>query len=159
MKIKLVIFILLLICNRAFPQFVENKYNYNNLTVNLDIIDNVRQVVKGCFYSWFKKLDVTTRIHLMEHLKPEGLFLFNPVEINSIADALNIYTINNLDTCQNETILGDLTTTYISIALDQYLSDKSSNRAVNEKYNDILEKTYNQQYHHFVRYEFRNFQI
>ncbi len=153
MKIKLVIFILLLISNRSFPQLSETKYKNTNLTVNLDFINNVRQVVKGCFYSWFKSLDIVNRIHLMEHLKPEGLFLFNPTEVNFLSDALNIYTIDNINTCQNETILGDLTTTYISIALDQYLSDKSSNREVNEKYNAILEKTYNQQYNNFSQYK------
>ena len=156
MKKKFAISILLLMGNSAFSQplnYIRENDNYYNLTNDLDFIGNVRQAVKGCFNSWFKKLSISNRMHLMEYLKPEGLFSLTADEINSYSDSLNKFTIDNLNICKNDNILGDLTTTYISIGLEQYLTEKSNNRPYNEKYNAIFEKSYNQQYKNYANNE------
>lgn len=136
----------------------DTKYRYDDLTVYLDFIGNVRRNVKNCFNSWFKKLDINIKVHLMEQLKPDGTTSLTFSEINAISDELNKYTTDNLNRCQNDDVLGDISTVYISIALDQYLSDKSNSRPYNEKYNAIFEKQYNQQYKNAARDEQKKFQ-
>ncbi|APJ04404.1 hypothetical protein [Silvanigrella aquatica] len=111
-----------------------------------DALGKVRQSLKGCFNSWFKELHVSDKIYLMEYLKPDGNCLFNPEEILNLSNSLNNFTLNNLNSCQNDNILGNITTLYITIELEQYLTDKTSNRTFNEKYNSILELTYNNLY-------------
>lgn len=121
------------------------KYNYSDLTISFNTFSDVRQVVKGCFYSWFKKLEINTRLNLMEYLKPNGVYTLSQEEINHMSSDLDAFTYENSSTCKNDNILGDITTTFITIELEQYLTDKSNNTDFNIRYNDIFEKVFDNQ--------------
>lgn len=94
----------------------------------------------------------------MEHLKPNPTFTLTPDDINYLSNSLNKYTIDNSQICKNDNILGDITTTYITIDLEQYLTDKSNNKPTNEKYNDLFERSFDHQYKNHATLEINKFQ-
>ena len=42
-----------------------SKYNYNNLSISFNVMPEVTKIVKGCFFSWFKKIESNTRLNLI----------------------------------------------------------------------------------------------
>ena len=135
------------------------KYNYNNLTISYEILGDVRQTVKGCFNSWFKKIDLDTKMNLMEHLNPNGLVVLDPEQIKFISDNIAKYAKDYFKSCKNDNYLGDISTVYISMGLEQYLTDKSNNMSGDKKYNDIFESVFAYQYTNFSENAFKRFQF
>ncbi len=131
--------------NWLIKKFKDSGYNYSNLSIYLNSSDELGKNVKGCFNSWFKSLQPSERLTLTEHFKPNGLYVLSKQEIENLSNGLLNYTIDNLQTCKNDNILGDITTAFIAIGLDQYVSDKLNNFSPNSRYNDILEKLFDQQ--------------
>lgn len=119
-----------------------SKYNYNNLSISFNVMPDVSKIVKGCFFSWFKKIDLNTRLNLIEHLKPNGIYNLTQDEINLLSNDLSNFTSSNIETCKNDNFLGDITTAFIINDLEQYLIDKANNRISYPKYSDILDKSF-----------------
>lgn len=134
-----------LINNWLTQRFKNSGYNYNNLTIYLNSNTELGKNVKGCFNSWYKTLQPNDRLTLTEHFKPNGLYVLSKQEIDNLSNGLLNYTIDNLQTCKDDNVLGDITTAFITIGLDQYITDKLNNFAPNTRYNDILEKLFDQQ--------------
>lgn len=126
-------------------RFKASQFNYNNLEIYFNSDKDVAKNVRGCFNSWFKNLETASRLALTEHFKPNGLYVLSKIEIDQLSADLVKYTSANLTTCKEDVVLGDITTAFIAIELDRYLSDKLHNMQVNSRYNDILEKVFEAQ--------------
>lgn len=134
-----------LINNWLLLRFKDSGFNYNNLAIYLNSNAELGKNVKGCFNSWFKTLLPNDRLTLTEHFKPNGLYVLSKQEIDNLSNGLLNYTIDNLQICKNDNVLGDITTAFITIGLEQYISDKLNNFIPNSRYNDILDKLFDQQ--------------
>ncbi|WP_397600419.1 hypothetical protein [Silvanigrella sp.] len=122
-----------------------SKFHYNNLSISFNVMPEVSQIVKGCFFSWFKKIDLNSRLNLIEHLKPNGIYNLTQDEIISLSNDLTNFTSINMANCKNDNFLGDITTSFIINDLEQYLIDKANNIISYPKYNDILDKSFETQ--------------
>ncbi|KAB8027978.1 hypothetical protein [Fluviispira multicolorata] len=137
--------------------FLGSKFNYNDLTVTLDFQNSVKEIVRGCFFSWFKQLDVDKKLILMEYLRPNVSLNIGVEEVALFSELLNNFTSAHLASCKQEKELGDFSTTYIKIGFEQFISDKSSFRKPDEKYENILGNTYAKQYQDGAQEELKNF--
>ncbi|WGL60629.1 hypothetical protein QEJ31_03305 [Pigmentibacter sp. JX0631] len=124
----------------------NSGFVYNNLSVYFNVSNDLGRNIKGCFNSWFKTLLPADRITLTEHFKPNGMYTLNAEEIERLSNSILKYTNDNLLTCKNDNFLGDVTTAFITIGLEQYLSDRMNNLTPDLKYHSVLSKVYDQQF-------------
>ncbi|WP_186647617.1 hypothetical protein [Fluviispira vulneris] len=133
------------------------KFKYNDLTISLDYHNAVQNVVRGCFWGWLKQLDLHNKLTLMEYLKPETPSSFHMDEISSYSESLFNFTQMYSENCRSEKPILDLSFTYIFVGLEQYFSEKASCRPEDEKYKNILGKTYATQSQELSMKELKNF--